>query len=107
MFVHATKNKALCQWLFIRLLQSSHSLRNCDYDLMERDPKFQFLSPLVFGIFSIVGGIANTLGVIDAAFGISRALPSLKFECFCNNHKIWYFLNKTLTSRTKEIGTLF
>jgi hypothetical protein len=74
---------------------------------MEKHPKFQFVSPLVFGIFSIVGGVANTLGGIDVAFGISRALPSLKFECFCNNHKIWYFLEKTLTSRTKEIGTLF
>jgi hypothetical protein len=74
---------------------------------MERDPKFQFVSPLVFGIFSIVGGVASTLGGIDVAFGISTALPSLKFECFYNDHKIWYFLNKTLTNRTKEIGTLF
>jgi hypothetical protein len=76
---------------------------------MERDPKIQFVSPLVFGIFSIVGGVANTLGGrgVEVAFGISRALPSLKFEYFCNDHKSWYFLNKMLTSRTKEIGTLF
>ncbi len=68
---------------------------------------FQFVSPLVFEIFSIVGGVANTLGGVDVAFGISTALPSLKFECFNNNHKIWYFLNKTITNMTKEIGTLF
>jgi hypothetical protein len=74
---------------------------------MERDPKFQCVSPLVLGVFSIVGGVANTLGGIDVAFGISTTLPSLKFECFYNNHKTCYFLNKTLTNRTKEIGTQF
>jgi hypothetical protein len=61
---------------------------------MEKHPKFQFVSPLVFGIFSIVGGVANTLGGIDVAFGISRALPSLKFECSATTTKFGTFWRK-------------
>jgi hypothetical protein len=36
--VPETRNKALCQWLYIRLLQSQRTVCNCDHStLMERD----------------------------------------------------------------------